>query len=153
MLFDECRAFARDENDIGCNPKLKMVINLKDNIPVQRAYTSIPKALLREVKEYVQDLLVKGWIVKSKSSFAAPIVCVWKKDGSLHLCIDYRLLNQKTVLGRHPLFRICDLLDTLGVGSPGSVSLTKVRPTTKGWWMKAPAISPPSLRLGAYTNG
>ncbi|CAI5670877.1 unnamed protein product [Oreochromis niloticus] len=114
MLFDECRAFARDGNDIGCNPDLKMVINLKDDIPVQRAYTSIPKPLLREVKEYVQDLLVKGWIVRSKSSYAAPIVCVRKKDGSLRLCIDYRLLNQKTVPDRHPLPRIRDLLDTLG---------------------------------------
>ena len=113
MLF-ECRAFARDGDDIGCNPDLKMVINLTDDIPVQRAYTSIPKPLLREVKEYVQDLLVKGWIVKSKSSYAAPIECVRKKDGSLRLCIDHRLLNQKTVPDRHPLPRIRDLLDTLG---------------------------------------
>lgn len=114
MLLEECGAFAKDGNDIGCNPNLQMVINLKDDIPVQRAYTSIPKPLLREVKEYVQDLLVRGWIVKSKSSYAAPIVCVRKKDGSLRLCIDYRLLNQKTVPDRHPLPRIRDLLDTLG---------------------------------------
>lgn len=117
MLFEECRAFAKDDNDIGCNHDLQMVINLKDDIPVQRAYTSIPKPLLREVKEYVQDLLVRGWIVKSKSSYAAPIVCVRKKDGSLRLCIDYRLLNQNTVPDRHPLPRIRDLLDTLGGNS------------------------------------
>lgn len=36
-----------------------------------------------------------------------------KKDGSLHLRIDYHLLNQKTVPDRHPLPRIRDLLDTL----------------------------------------
>lgn len=117
MLLEECRAFAKDQDDIGCNQDLQMVINLKDDIPVQRAYTSIPKPLLREVKEYVQDLLVRGWIVKSKSSYAAPIVCVRKKDGSLRLCIDYRLLNQKTVPDRHPLPRIRDLLDTLGGNS------------------------------------
>lgn len=76
MLYEESKAFARDGNDIGCNPSLQMVINLKDDIPVQRAYTSIPKPLLKEVKEYIQDLLVKGWIVRSKSSYAAPVVCV-----------------------------------------------------------------------------
>lgn len=114
MLYEECKAFARDEDDIGCNPSLQMVINLKDDIPVQRTYASIPKPLLREVKEYIQDLLVKGWIVKSKSSYSAPVVCVRKKDGTLRLCIDYRLLNQKTVPDRHPLPRIRDLLDTLG---------------------------------------
>lgn len=40
--------------------------------------------------------------------------CCLKKDGTLHLCIDYRLLNQKTVPDRHPLPRIQDLTDTLG---------------------------------------
>lgn len=79
MLREECRAFAKDDNNIGCNSDLQMVINLKGDVPVQRAYTSISKPLLREVKEYVQDLLVRGWIVKSKLSYAAPIVCVQKK--------------------------------------------------------------------------
>lgn len=43
MLFEECRAFGRDGNDIWCNLSLQIVINLKDDIPVQRTYTSIPK--------------------------------------------------------------------------------------------------------------
>lgn len=114
MLHEECRAFAKDRNDFGCYSGLQMVIHLKDDIPVQTAYTSIPKPLQREVKEYVKDLLVRGWIVKSKSSYATPIVCVRKKDGSLRLCIDYRLLKQKTVPVRHPLPRIHNLLNTLG---------------------------------------
>lgn len=67
MLYEESKAFARDGNDIGCNTSLQMVINLKDDIPVQRTYTSIPKPLLREVKEYIQGLLVKGWIVKERT--------------------------------------------------------------------------------------
>lgn len=58
---------------------------------------------------------MKGWIVKSKSPYAAPVYCVRKKDGTLCLCIDYRLLNKKTVPDRHPLPRIQDLTDTLGV--------------------------------------
>lgn len=87
MLYEESKAFARDGNDIGCNPSLQMVINLKYDIPVHRAYTSIPKPLLKEVKEYMQGLIVKGWIVKSKSFYAAPIVCVRKKDSTLRLCI------------------------------------------------------------------
>lgn len=102
MLYEESQAFAQDDDDIGCIPSLQMSINLKHNISVQRIYTSVPKPLYKEVKEYVQDLAAKGWIVKSKSPFAAPVVCVRKKDGTLRLCIDYRLLNQKTV----PLPRI-----------------------------------------------
>lgn len=87
MLFEESKAFARDANDIGCNPSLQMVINLKDDIPVQRTYTSILKPLLREVKEYIQDLLVKGWIVRSKSSSSAPVVCVCGKRTAHSTCV------------------------------------------------------------------
>lgn len=76
MLYEESSAFARDANDIGCIPSLQLVINTKDDIPVQKAYSSVPKPLFAEVKEYIQDLLAKGWIVKSKSIYAAPVVCV-----------------------------------------------------------------------------
>lgn len=113
MLYEESNAFARDENDMGCVPSLQMSITLKDDIPVQRSYAAVPKPLYKEVKEYIQDLLAKKWIIKSKSPYSAPVVCVCKKDGSLRLCIDYRLLNQKTVPDRHPLPRIQDLIDTL----------------------------------------
>ncbi|KAJ8007769.1 hypothetical protein DPEC_G00097640 [Dallia pectoralis] len=90
MLCDEAGAFARDSDDIGCIPSLQMSITLTDEIPVQRAYSAVPKPLFKQV------------------------VCVRKKDGSLRLCIDYRLLNKKTVPDRHPLPGIQDLTDTLG---------------------------------------
>lgn len=114
MLYEESSAFARDDGDIGCIPSLQMSITLKDDIPVQRSYAAVPKPLYKEVKEYIQDLLAKKWIVRSKSPYSAPVVCVRKKDGTLRLCIDYRLLNQKTVPDRHPLPRIQDLINTLG---------------------------------------
>lgn len=56
----------------------------------------------------------KIWITKSACPYAAPVVCVRKKDGNLRLYIDYRLLNKKTVADRHPLHRIQDLMDTPG---------------------------------------
>lgn len=114
ILCEEAGAFACDSDDIGCILSLQMSITLMDEIPVQRAYSALPKPLFKEDKEYVHELLLRGWIVKSKSPYAAPVVCVRKKDGSLRLCIDYRLLNKKTVPDRHPLPRIQDLTDTLG---------------------------------------
>ncbi|XP_034150732.1 uncharacterized protein K02A2.6-like [Esox lucius] len=110
MLYEESAAFSSDQNDIGCIPSLQMPITLKDNIPVQRAYSSVPKPLFNEVKSYIQDLLAKGWIIKSKSPYTAPVVCVRKKDGKLRLCVDYRLLNRKTIPDHHPLPRIQDLI-------------------------------------------
>lgn len=67
MLFEESDVFACDEGDIGCIPGLQLKINLTDKTPVQRCYNAIPKPLYREVKDYVRNLLEKGWIAKSAS--------------------------------------------------------------------------------------
>ncbi|KAL1277385.1 hypothetical protein QQF64_024058 [Cirrhinus molitorella] len=114
MLYEESSVFSKGDDDIGTIPSLQMSITLQDAIPVQRAYSAVPKPLFSEVKGYIQELLAKGWIVKSKSPYAAPVVCVRKKDGKLRLCVDYRLLNKKTIPDRHPLPRIQELIDTLG---------------------------------------
>ena len=63
--------------------------------------------------QYVEDLLNRGWVRRSRSADSSPIVCVRKKDGTLRLCIDYRLLNQKTVPDRHPLSRVQATIESL----------------------------------------
>lgn len=113
LLREECGAFARDEHDVGTIPSLQLKIRLSDPTPVRRTYISVPKPLHKEVKEYLEDLLNRGWITKSKSNYSSPIVCVRKKDGSLRLCIDYRELNKKSIPDRHPIPRIQDMLNSL----------------------------------------
>ncbi|XP_063076055.1 uncharacterized protein LOC134466088 [Engraulis encrasicolus] len=113
MLREECQAFARDENDAGCIPSLQLKIRLTDPTPVRRTYVSVPKPLHRDVKQYLEDLLNRGWIQKSRSHYSSPIVCVRKKDGTLRLCCDYREVNQKSLPDRHPIPRIQDMLDSL----------------------------------------
>ncbi|KAI2652210.1 Retrovirus-related Pol polyprotein [Labeo rohita] len=116
LLREECQAFAFDENDVGCIPSLNLHITLHNTTPVKKTYVSVPKPLHQEVKEYLQDLLNRGWIEKSRSPYASPVVCVRKKDGTLRLCCDYRELNRKSVPDRHPIPRIQDMLDSL-IGS------------------------------------
>ena len=88
MLREECKAFARNEDDVGCIPSLRMHITLTDQTPVQKTYISVPKPLQQEVKEYLQDLINRGWVTKSKSPYSSLIVCVRKKSGELTLCVD-----------------------------------------------------------------
>ena len=63
-----------------------MKINLKDDIPVKETYCHTPRNLYDEVKTYINDLLVNGWVWESFSAYASPIGCVRKKDGSLRMC-------------------------------------------------------------------
>ena len=113
LLKQETHVFSKDEQDMGCIPDLQMKIRLTDNIPVQRTYQSIPRPLCQEVRDYLQDLVERGWIVKSESPYASPVVCVRKKDGGLRLCVDYRGLNNKTIPDRQPIPRMQDVLDSL----------------------------------------
>ena len=70
-------------------------------------------AELRELKAQLQELLDKGFIRPSVSPWAASVLFVKKKDGSMRLCIDYRELNRVTVRNKYPLPRIEDLFDQL----------------------------------------
>ena len=117
MLQEEAESFTKDDEDVGNIEGLQMNLTLSDPTPVQKTYTSVPRPLYTEVKHYIEDLLNRGWITKSQSSYASPVVCVRKKDGGLRLCIDYRELNRKTVRDRHPIPRIQETLDNLGGSS------------------------------------
>ncbi|XP_073033847.1 uncharacterized protein [Primulina eburnea] len=43
-----------------------------------------------ELKEQLEDLLAKGYIIPSVSPSGAPVLFVKNKDGSMRLCVDYR---------------------------------------------------------------
>lgn len=113
MLREECTSFAKEDTDIGCAPDLELDIKLSNPEPVKKTYTSIPPPLYNEVKDYLYDLVNKGWVKKSVSSYSSPVVCVRKRDGTLRLCIDYRQLNEKSVKDRRPIPRIQDALNCL----------------------------------------
>ncbi|KAL0153940.1 hypothetical protein M9458_050749, partial [Cirrhinus mrigala] len=48
MLYEESSVFSKGDDDIGCIPSLQMSITLQDAIPVQRAYSAVPKPLFTE---------------------------------------------------------------------------------------------------------
>ena len=85
-----------------------MKIELTDNQSVHSSYNACPGPLYQEVKDYLQDLIGKGWIRKSKSQYSSSIISIPKKDGTLRLCVGYRKLNDKTIQNRLPLLRISD---------------------------------------------
>jgi len=67
---------------------------------------------MQELK-HVQDLLEKGLIKPNVSPWGVPVLFIKKKDGTLRLCIEYRMLNKVTIKNRYPLPKIDDLFDQL----------------------------------------
>lgn len=61
----------------------------------------------------VTDMIQKGLIRKSWSSWALPVVQVKKKCGTIRFSVDYRGLNKVTRKYVYPLPRIDDTLDSL----------------------------------------
>lgn len=56
-----------------------------------------PKQLKDEIEKTIQELLAMRHIRPSESPFASSVVLVKKKDGTLKMCIDYRMLNKRAI--------------------------------------------------------
>ncbi|KAA3465422.1 reverse transcriptase [Gossypium australe] len=66
-----------------------------------------------EMERLIQKMSHNRIIRDSNSAFASPIVMVKEKDGSWHLCMDYRQLNKLTIRDNFPTLVIEELLDEL----------------------------------------
>lgn len=70
------------------------------------------------LKAYIDEMLAKGHISRSRASGGAPVFFVKKKNGALRLCVDYRRLNAKTVRDAFPIPLPRVMFDTLARNKP-----------------------------------
>ena len=66
-----------------------------------------------ELDRFLTENLETGRIRPSKSPMASPVFFIKKKDGSLRLAQDYRMLNDMTVKNKYPLPLISELVNQL----------------------------------------
>jgi hypothetical protein len=84
--------------------------DLPSTAPIsQRPYRMAPKELA-EMKKRLEELLKKGFICPSSSSWGCPAIFMKKKDDTLQMCVDYRPLNAITIKNKYHLHRIDDAL-------------------------------------------
>jgi hypothetical protein len=76
----------------------------------------------KEIQRQVQDLLDKGYVHEFLSHCAILVILVHKKDGSWHMCVNCRAINNITIRYRHPIPRLDDMLDELS----GAIVFSKV---------------------------
>ena len=89
--------FSSSDTDIGLCNTIKHRIDLLDETPFKQRHRRIPPGMIEEVRQHIEQLLASDVIRPSKSPWTSNVVLVKKKNGKLRLCIDYRMLNQKTV--------------------------------------------------------
>lgn len=92
---------------------IQLKIVLKDDVPVAQRARRLSLTEQKIVENQVKEWLNDGIIRMSCSEYSSPVVLVKKNDGSVRVCIDYRLLNKKTVKDEYPLPVIDDMIDKL----------------------------------------
>ncbi|GJR09023.1 putative reverse transcriptase domain-containing protein [Tanacetum coccineum] len=104
-------------NDLkGLPPQRQVEFRIElipETTPVAKSPYHLVPLEMQELSEQLKELQDKGFIRPSHSMWGSPMLFVEKKDGSMHMCIDYRELNKLTVKNRYPLSRIDDLFDQL----------------------------------------
>ena len=88
-------------------------IDTADAEPMRQVLRRQSKSASEAIDQMVPELLRTGLIEPSASPWAANIVVVRKKDGSVRCCIDYRQLNAVTKKDRYPLPRTDSCLDSM----------------------------------------
>src|SRR5207237_8977732 len=81
--------------------------------PIFHRPYKMPPHDLAEMKVQLQELLDKGFIHPSSSSWGCPAMFVDKKDHTKRLVLDYRLLNEVTIKNKYSLPDINILFDQL----------------------------------------
>lgn len=67
-----------------------------------------------KLQQEVEEMLKLGVIELSNSEWCQPVVVVFKKDGSLQICIDFLKLNAISEFDAYLMPRIDDLLVKIG---------------------------------------
>jgi len=68
----------------------------------------------KEVQQFIQNHLQKGYIRPLKSPQTSPVFFVGKKNGGKHIVMNYYRLNKQIVKNNYLLPLITDLVDAMG---------------------------------------
>ncbi|MBW0532132.1 hypothetical protein O181_071847 [Austropuccinia psidii MF-1] len=92
-------------------------IELAGSLPPVGVIYSLSNQESDTLRAYISENLEKVCIQPSSSSTGAPVLFVKRKDGGLHLCVDYRKLNAVTRKDKYPVPPMNQLLTVLNGSS------------------------------------
>ena len=135
--------FALGSNELGCTSAIEHEIYIENSKPFKERFWHIPPPLLEEVCTSLRDMLEAGAIHPSQSPWCNAVVLVWKKEGTLHFCVDFRCLNMQMKKDSYPLSHIQESM----VGSAHFSSMD----FKLGFWQIK--MAPESQQYTAFTVG
>ncbi|MBW0498746.1 hypothetical protein O181_038461 [Austropuccinia psidii MF-1] len=92
-------------------------IELAGSLPPVGVIYSLSKQESDTLRAYISENVEKGFIQPRSSSTGVPVAFVKKKDGGLHLCVDYRKLNAVPRKNKYPLPPMNQLLNVFNGSS------------------------------------
>ncbi len=113
----------------GSTTLTQMTIETGDSKPISTPPYRIPHARQAMARAEVKAMLEAGIIRPSRSPWAAPMLLVHKKDGSMRPVVDYRRLNKVTKRDPFPMPLVDDMIDQLA-----SARYITTLDLTKGYW-------------------
>lgn len=90
-----------------------MYTKIQVQVPIAVKLGGTPFALRSEVNKQIKDMEKRGIIQPSASPYSAPILFVFKPDGSYRFCADVRALNDAALPEVIPLLSVRKSLDSL----------------------------------------
>ena len=84
-----------------------------DQVPPRGPIYPMSEVELKALREFLDDMLGKGFIRSSQSPGGAPVLFARNKEGTLRLVVDFRALNKITKKNRYPIPLIGNLIDQL----------------------------------------
>src|SRR5215469_7165784 len=105
--------FATHKYDLGKAAVRPIEIKTTDERPVASKYLRIPYKLKEEVRKHEKEMIDVGVMTPSDTPWVCSWVIVSKKDGTKRPCMDFRNLNDKTVVDRFPIPRIESVLEKI----------------------------------------
>ena len=138
--------FMLESNELGCISAIEHEIHIENDEPFKERFWHIPLPLLEEVRTALRYMLEAGAICPSQSPWCNTVILVWKKDGILHFCMDFRHLNAHTKKDSYPLPRIQEALESMA----GSAHFSSMDFKSGFWQIK---MAPGSQQYTAFTMG
>src|SRR5258707_5032393 len=110
------KGFSRTKaNTLPPHQPYNLQISLEEGVkPFHGPIYSLSPLELTALREFLQEHTWNGFICPTKSPWGALVLFIKKKDGSLHLCVDFHALNKVTEKDHYPLLLIMDLLNAPG---------------------------------------